>query len=68
MEKGTEMAAKADLPFAAKGEARRKLLYDAACKRLLSNRLILAHILKGTVAAYGECPLEMIANEYIEPS
>lgn len=68
MEKGTEMAAKADMPFAAKGEARRKLLYDAACKRLLSNRLILAHILKGTVAAYGECPLEMIANEYIEPS
>ena len=40
--------------------------YDAACKKLLSHKIILAWILKSCVAEYRECSVEDIAEKYIE--
>lgn len=40
--------------------------YDQLCKRLLSNKQILAWILKDCVAEFAECSLQDIAEKYIE--
>ena len=46
----------------------RVALYDAACKRLLSQKVILAQIMKGLLREYGDCTTEEIARECIEGS
>lgn len=46
----------------------RVALYDAACKRLLSQKVILAQIMKGLLREYGGCTTEEIARECIEGS
>ena len=43
-----------------------KKLYDASCKRLLSNKMILAYILQGTVKEFEDAKIKDIANTYIE--
>lgn len=40
--------------------------YDAACKRLLSEKSILARIMKGCIEEYGDCDVAEIAEKYIE--
>ena len=40
--------------------------YDAACKRLLSEKIILAWIMKNCVEEYRECDVDEIAENYIE--
>lgn len=40
--------------------------YDKAAKKLLANKLVLAHILKGCVAEYSGCNILDIAGKYIE--
>lgn len=45
-----------------------KSKYDTAVKELLSNRQLLARILKRVVPEYAEIPLDDIQNKYIEPS
>ena len=40
--------------------------YDAACKKLLSQKIILAWILKSCVAEYQDCIVNDIAEKYIE--
>ena len=42
------------------------LPYDAACKRLLSEREILARIMKECLPEYGQCTVEDIAFRYIK--
>lgn len=56
-----------DESVAGEGAVRsRKALYDAACKRVLSNKIILAWILKGLLAEFESCPVETIADSCIE--
>lgn len=43
-------------------------VYDAACKRLLANKSILAWILKECVEEYKDCSVKDIAEKYIEGS
>ena len=43
-----------------------KARYDAACKRLLSEKYILAWIMKSCLAEYKECTIQDIAEKYIE--
>ena len=40
--------------------------YDAACKRLLSEKYILAWIMKSCLTEYQDCTVKEIAEEYIE--
>lgn len=40
--------------------------YDAACKRLLSEKYILAWIMKSCLTEYQDCTIEEIAEKYIE--
>lgn len=40
--------------------------YDAACKRLLSERIILAWIMKNCLQEYKNCDIKDIAEKYIE--
>lgn len=40
--------------------------YDAACKRVLSEKAILAHIMKECLEEFRDVPLDDIANKYIE--
>lgn len=40
--------------------------YDRAAKKLLANRLVLAHILKECVSEYQDCSIMDIAQKYIE--
>ena len=40
--------------------------YDESCKQLLSNKQILARILKSCVAEFADCPLKDIEEKYIE--
>ena len=40
--------------------------YDQLCKKLLSNKQILAWILKSCVAEFAECSIQDIAEKYIE--
>ena len=40
--------------------------YDARCKRILSNRMVLAHLLKATMNEYSNLEPEIIATRYIE--
>ena len=40
--------------------------YDAACKRLLSEKIILAWIMKNCVEEYRNCDVNEIAENYIE--
>ena len=40
--------------------------YDARCKRILSNRMVLAHLLKSTMAEFADLEPEVIAARYIE--
>ena len=40
--------------------------YDAACKRLLSEKMILAWIMKGCVEEFRDCDIRDIAFQYIE--
>ncbi len=39
---------------------------DAACKRLLANKIILAWIMKHNMEEYRECSVKDIAEKYIE--
>ena len=39
--------------------------YDAACKRLLSEKILLAWIMKSCVEEFQHCSLEDIAEKYI---
>lgn len=43
-----------------------KAAYDNACKRLLSNKEILAWIMKSCLSEYRDCSIQQIAYEYIE--
>ena len=43
-----------------------KANYDAACKRLLSEKIILAWIMKNCLEEYRDCDVEEIAEKYIE--
>lgn len=43
-----------------------KTSYDAACKRLLANKEILAWIMKSCIEEYRECSVKDIAEYYIE--
>lgn len=43
-----------------------KASYDAACKRLLSEKIILAWIMKNCVEEYRDCDVNEIAEQYIE--
>ncbi len=40
--------------------------YDAACKRVLSEKVILARIMKACLAEYKDCDVSEIAEKYIE--
>lgn len=40
--------------------------YDAACKRLLANKIILAWIMKSCLEEYRDCEVKEIAERYIE--
>ena len=40
--------------------------YDAACRRLLSDRTILAWIMKSCLEEYRDCDIKEIAEKYIE--
>ena len=40
--------------------------YDAHCKRVLSNRMVLAHLLRATMEEFGDIDAEVIATRYIE--
>ena len=40
--------------------------YDHLAKRLLSRKIILAHILKATVTEFADCSVEDIEKKYIE--
>ena len=40
--------------------------YDAACKRVLSEKAILARIMKACLAEYQNCPVCDIEDKYIE--
>ena len=40
--------------------------YDARCKRILSNRMLLAHLLKATMTEFASLEPEVIATRYIE--
>lgn len=46
--------------------AKDKASYDAACKRLLANKTILAWIMKSCVEEYKDCSISDIAEKYIE--
>lgn len=43
-----------------------KAALDAACKRLLANKAILAWIMKSCMDEYRDCPVDEIAEKYIE--
>ncbi len=43
-----------------------KAAYDRACKRLLSNKIILAWIMKSCLGEYRDCEISEIASKYIE--
>lgn len=43
-----------------------KANYDAACKRLLSEKIILAWIMKNCLEEYRDCDVDEIAEKYIE--
>ena len=57
----TENTLARNLDFAAD-----KASYDAACKRLLANKEILASIMKSCIEEYRECSVKDIAEYYIE--
>ena len=42
-----------------------KARYDAACKRLLSEKIILAWIMKNCLEEYRDCEVKEIAEKYI---
>ncbi len=46
--------------------ADKKASYDAACKRLLSEKIILAWIMKNCLEEYRDCNVDEIAEKYIE--
>ena len=43
-----------------------KASYDAACKRLLSEKVVLAHVMKSYLTEFQDCSVNEIANRYIE--
>lgn len=43
-----------------------KAVYDASCKRLLAQKIILAHIMKACLPEYWGLDAEEIAEKYIE--
>ena len=40
--------------------------YDAACKRVLAEKIVLAWIMKSCLKEYQDCCVEEIAEKYIE--
>nr|WP_294663949.1 hypothetical protein [uncultured Blautia sp.] len=46
--------------------AGQKAAYDNACKKLLSNKIILAWIMKSCLPEYRDCTVQEIAEKYIE--
>ena len=47
-------------------DERRKRLYDNACKKVLSEKGIIGHILKTCVKEYENVPIDDIVNKYIQ--
>ncbi len=47
-------------------QTEQKIQYDEAVKKVLANKWVLAHILKGCVEEYEKCSIEEIAQKYIE--
>lgn len=47
-------------------QSKEQLLYDAACKKLLSYKPILAYIMKYCIPNFQNCTIQDIANKYIE--
>jgi len=43
-----------------------KARYDAACKKLLSEKIILAWIMKSCLDEYRDCDIKEIVEQYIE--
>lgn len=43
-----------------------KVAYDAACKRLLANKVIFTWIMKGCLEEYRDFDVDAIAEKYIE--
>lgn len=43
-----------------------KARYDAACRRLLSDKMILAWIMKNCLEEFRDCGIKEIADQYIE--
>ena len=43
-----------------------KASYDAACKRLLANKVILAWIMKSCLEEYRDCNIQEIVEKYIQ--
>ncbi|MGN1188546.1 MAG: hypothetical protein ACI4R6_08625 [Lachnospiraceae bacterium] len=48
------------------GQTEYEAKYDNAAKKLLANKIVLAHILKGCVKEYHDCTIQDIAEKYIE--
>lgn len=48
------------------GQTENEARYDKATKKLLANKLVLAHIMKGCVEEYRSGPVHEIAEKYIE--
>lgn len=48
------------------GQTENDARYDRATKKLLANKIVLAHIMKGCVREYRDCTVEDIAEKYIE--
>ena len=48
------------------GTADMNARYDAACQRLLSEKIILAWIMKSCLEEYRDCDVRDIAEKYIE--
>lgn len=48
------------------GQTENEARYDKATKKLLANKIVLAHIMKGCVQEYQNCTVEEIAEKYIE--
>ena len=46
--------------------SKEKERYDAACKRLLAEKIILAWIMKNTIKEYAPYSVQEIADRYIE--
>ncbi len=47
-------------------QSNNRALYDAACKRILADKIILAHIMRSCLEEYKDVPVDVIAESCIE--